>query len=106
MAWCDSAVIAAGSTIWELAYCRVPCIVLMVSEDQGAAMDVLQQRGACLSLGIGRRLSPGQLAQAISTLCNDPQHRMALGTSLAAMVDGLGAQRVLAAMQAAGANSA
>ena len=91
MAWCDLAVTAVGGTLWELAYCRVPCIALLVSEDQVPATDILQRRGACLSLGIGRNLSPGCLAQTISTLCHDPQRRAALGSSLAAMVDGLGA---------------
>jgi spore coat polysaccharide biosynthesis predicted glycosyltransferase SpsG len=106
MAWCDLAVTAAGSTIWELAYCRVPCIAVLVNEDQSPAIDILQQRGACQSLGIGRRLLPGQLAGAISSLCGDPQRRTVLGTNLAAMVDGRGAERVLAAMQAVGAMGA
>ncbi len=106
MAWCDLAVTSAGSTIWELGYCRIPCIALLTSEDQVPAMDALQRRGACLALGIGRHLSPGQMGQAIFGLCHDPQHRATLGTSLASMVDGLGAQRVLAAMQAVGANGA
>jgi len=100
MAWCDLAVIAAGATIWELAYFRVPCIAVLVDKDQSPSMDILHQRGACLSLGIGRSLLPGQLAEAISSFCGDPQRRATLGTNLAAMVDGLGAQRVLAAMQA------
>lgn len=106
MAWCDLAVIAVGSTLWELAYCRVPCIAVLINEDQGPAMDILERRGACVSLGLGRRLSPGRLAGAISSLSGDPRRRAALGTSLAALVDGRGAQRVLAAMQAVGGNRA
>ncbi len=100
MAWCDLAVTAAGGTLWELAYCRIPSIALLVSEGQAPAMDVLHKRGACLSLGLGRQLARGQLAKAISGLCRDAPRRAALGTNLAAMVDGHGAQRVLSEMKA------
>ncbi len=105
MAWCDLAVAAAGGTIWELAYCRIPCIAVLASKDQEPAMNILQQRGACLSLGLGACLPRGRLAGVISRLCHDPQERAVLGTNLAAMVDGLGAQRVLAAMRAMGASA-
>ncbi len=101
MYWSDLAVIAAGSTLWELAYCRVPCIVISVSEDQTPAIEVLQRREACLSLGLGRGLAPGRLAEAVSSLCHDPKRCAALGSNLGALVDGLGARRVLAAMESA-----
>jgi spore coat polysaccharide biosynthesis predicted glycosyltransferase SpsG len=104
MAWCDMAVTAAGGTLWELAYCRVPSIVVLTSEEQAPATDILQRRETCQSLGLGNRLSPGQLAAAIASLCGDPQRRSALAANLGAMVDGQGADRVLAAMQAAGAD--
>ena len=100
MAWCDLAVTAAGGTLWELAYCRVPAIALLVSEEQSPAMDMLHKCGACLSLGLGRQLPRGQLAKAISTLCHDPQCRATLATNLAAMVNGRGAERVLSEMRA------
>ena len=103
MAGSDLAVIAAGSTLWEVAYCRVPCILVMVDDNQAPAIDRLVQRGACLSLGSGKGLAPGQMAEAIAALCGDPNRRTALATNLAEMVDGLGAQRVLAAIQNAGA---
>jgi UDP-2,4-diacetamido-2,4,6-trideoxy-beta-L-altropyranose hydrolase len=103
MAWCDLAVIAAGSTIWELAYCRVACVVVMVNEDQKPSTEILQRRGACLSLGNARQLAPGQMAAAITALAGDPRRREALSANLAAMVDGLGAQRVLEAMHGTGA---
>jgi UDP-2,4-diacetamido-2,4,6-trideoxy-beta-L-altropyranose hydrolase len=103
MNWCDVAVIAAGSTIWELAYCRVPCIAIAVNEEQLPSMNILHQRGACISLGVGRCLAPGKLAAAIQSLCHDSQRRASLSMNLAAMVDGRGAQRVMAAMQNPGA---
>ncbi len=103
MAGSDLAVISAGSTLWELAYCRVPCIVVAVAGDQTPAIDRLVERGACLSLGSGKSLAAKAMAEVIVALCTDRERRAALAANLAAMVDGLGAQRVLAAMQTVGA---
>jgi UDP-2,4-diacetamido-2,4,6-trideoxy-beta-L-altropyranose hydrolase len=100
MSWCDLAVVAAGGTLWELAYCRVPSIVVMASEEQRPTVEIIERSEACLSLGLGRSLSAERLAAAISSLCLDSQRRTTLSNKLAAMVDGLGAQRVLAEMQA------
>ena len=49
MAGCDLAVISAGSTLWELAYCRVPCIVVMVDDAQAPAIEKLVERGLPLA---------------------------------------------------------
>ena len=82
MAECDLAITAGGSTIWELAYCFVPSIVLLVAENQEPAMGLLHRRGACRRLGIGSLVSVEELATEISALCRDAAARAALGTSL------------------------
>ncbi len=104
MARCDLAVISAGSTLWELAYCRMPCIIVAVDDAQLPAIAKLIERGACLSLGSGEGLAAEQMAEAITSLCRDSDRRAALAANLAGMVDGLGAERVLAAMQTTGAS--
>jgi len=98
MAWCDLAVTAGGSTIWELAYSYVPCIVLLVAENQEPAMGLLHDRGACLRLGSGNLIAPADLSAAITELCHDATRRTALGAQLGATADGRGAERVCAAM--------
>ena len=104
MEWCDLALTAAGGTIWELAYCRVPSIVVAVAEGQRGAIEALERRGACCSLGCGKRLAAEEISRAISALCGDLPRRAALGSALAATVDGRGAQRVLETMAEVGAN--
>ena len=99
MAWCDMAVTAGGSTIWELAYFRVPCIVLLTAENQEPAMGLLHRREACLRLGMGGQVARDTLAAAISDLSRDATRREALGQRLGAAVDGQGAARVCGAMR-------
>ena len=98
MAWCDLAVTAGGSTLWELAYFYVPSIVLLVAENQEPAMSLLHDRGACLRLGSGVLIAPAQLAAVVTGLCHDATRRAALSAQLGATVDGQGAERVCAAM--------
>jgi spore coat polysaccharide biosynthesis predicted glycosyltransferase SpsG len=99
MAWCDLAITAGGSTLWELAYFHVPAIVILTAENQEPAMMRLDRNGACRCLGYGARLSAGTIAVAVESLCGDPTARAALAAGLAATTDGRGAQRVLAAMR-------
>jgi UDP-2,4-diacetamido-2,4,6-trideoxy-beta-L-altropyranose hydrolase len=98
MAECDMAVVAGGSTLWELAYFYVPSIVLVLAENQDASTALLHDRGACRRLGTGKGMSADELSAAISALCRDANSRAALGAALGAMVDGRGAERVCAAM--------
>jgi len=98
MAECDMAVTAGGSTIWELAYFGMPCIVLTLAENQEPVAQLLHRRGACLGLGPDARKAAADLAATISALCHDPTARAALGAKLGAAIDGRGAERVCAAM--------
>ena len=88
MSRCDLAVLAAGSTLWELAYCRAPCIALLTSEDQRLHGNSATARGmpvARVSAGAHR----GDWRRRFRPL---PRSAAAhdFGTNLAAMVDGLG----------------
>lgn len=94
MGWCDLAVTAGGSTLWELAYFYIPSIVLLTAENQQAAMGLLHERGACLCLGSGSRVSPAELSVAIMDLCHDGARRAALSAQLGATTDGQGADHV------------
>jgi UDP-2,4-diacetamido-2,4,6-trideoxy-beta-L-altropyranose hydrolase len=101
MAECDLAVVAGGSTLWELAYFYVPSLVLVLAENQEASTELLHNRGACRRLGTGGGVSVEDLSQAISALCRDTAARAALGAALGETVDGHGSERVCAAMRRA-----
>jgi UDP-2,4-diacetamido-2,4,6-trideoxy-beta-L-altropyranose hydrolase len=101
MTECDLAVVAGGSTLWELAYFYVPSLALILAENQEAATSLLHARGACRRLGTGNRLSVEELSAAISALCRDADARAALSAALGAMTDGRGAEHVCDAMRRA-----
>jgi UDP-2,4-diacetamido-2,4,6-trideoxy-beta-L-altropyranose hydrolase len=101
MAECDMAIVAGGSTLWELAYFYVPSIVLVLADNQETATALLHEQGACWRLGTGREASTGKLSAAITSLCRDATARANLGAALGATTDGRGAERVCAAMRCA-----
>jgi UDP-2,4-diacetamido-2,4,6-trideoxy-beta-L-altropyranose hydrolase len=98
MAWCDMAVTAGGSTVWELAYMAVPSMILIVADNQASFSHALAQAGAALLLGESRSVGRETLAREIAALAADRPLRESLSGNLAALVDGRGAERVCKAM--------
>jgi UDP-2,4-diacetamido-2,4,6-trideoxy-beta-L-altropyranose hydrolase len=102
MAACDMAITAGGSTVWELAYFRVPCVVLIAADNQMPSMRLLHDREACICLDArpddGRPFASEALAPTITLLCNDASRRDSLGKTLGEMSDGNGAPRVCDAL--------
>jgi len=93
----DMAVTAAGISLYELAACGIPCIVVPQvtrstshQEDIAAAFD---QRGACVNLG----RSPSNLVLEEKTimLMEDKSLRKRLSENAKALVDGKGLGRAL-----------
>jgi UDP-2,4-diacetamido-2,4,6-trideoxy-beta-L-altropyranose hydrolase len=88
MAGADLAVAAAGLTCWELAYMQLPALLLVIADNQEPLAAQAAQAGMAQSLGWARQQTPASLAAAIRGLCANRR-----------MVDGGGAQRVVAAMR-------
>jgi UDP-2,4-diacetamido-2,4,6-trideoxy-beta-L-altropyranose hydrolase len=101
MSQSDMAITAGGSTVWELAYFGVPSIVLIIAENQRPCAERLGACEACLVLDAACIGQPGLLAGAIGRLLGDGQLRTAYSSRFSALVDGRGAERVLAAMKEA-----
>jgi spore coat polysaccharide biosynthesis predicted glycosyltransferase SpsG len=102
MHWADLAIVAAGSTCWELAACATPMIAIPVAENQLAVSESLK------SLGIGVPLSleaadAGTLHAAVQALAGDLSRRESMGRRGRELIDGLGALRVCAALRDDGA---
>jgi UDP-2,4-diacetamido-2,4,6-trideoxy-beta-L-altropyranose hydrolase len=99
MAWADFAVTAGGSTSWEMAFMGLPALMLVLSKDQEAVAESLQQRGVVQNLGWAESVSPGQLAAAIQSLAQDPGLRQKMSAGGRLLVDGLGSRRVTEALR-------
>jgi UDP-2,4-diacetamido-2,4,6-trideoxy-beta-L-altropyranose hydrolase len=102
MAWADVAVAAAGSTSWELAWMGVPWISVAFADNQRAILAELGRRHLALALGWHEDVDESRIAASVNTLIADPAARQEYRTRAMAAVDGCGAERVTALLQAQG----
>jgi UDP-2,4-diacetamido-2,4,6-trideoxy-beta-L-altropyranose hydrolase len=98
MSQCDLAIGAAGSASWERLYLGLPSLVLSLAENQVPVARELARRGLARWLGgaegdVAARIAEG-LRDALAIADLESWSRRCLDT-----VDGLGAARVVAAMQ-------
>ncbi|MBS0264661.1 MAG: UDP-2,4-diacetamido-2,4,6-trideoxy-beta-L-altropyranose hydrolase [Planctomycetes bacterium] len=94
MSWADLAVVAGGSTVWELACLGVPAIILVIAENQRQNAKLLSESGSFLNLGEHRLVDAPQIANAIGSLLASSEKRQAMSALGRIMVDGKGAARV------------
>ncbi|HKV41453.1 MAG TPA: glycosyltransferase, partial [Blastocatellia bacterium] len=94
MAWADLAISAGGSTCWELAFLGVPCILIVLAQNQRPIAESLAERGSVINLGWHDRVSVDTLAGRIDELLLNAGLRAQMRRSGMEMVDGLGARRV------------
>lgn len=100
MAQADAAVIGAGTTLWEAAYMGLPCIALIVADNQVRAGEYFETQRCGYVLDARGGLDNGQLVQAVQTLIADPMRRRAFSENGRRVVDGAGAARVAEALLA------
>jgi UDP-2,4-diacetamido-2,4,6-trideoxy-beta-L-altropyranose hydrolase len=98
MGWADLAVAGAGATAWELAFMKVPTLLLTLSENQSQVARALDEFRAARSLGSPADLDRDQLTEAIFCLMHDKGVRQQMSENSQVVVDGRGAQRALEVM--------
>ncbi len=100
MAWADLSINAGGSTCWELCCLGLPMIVLLTSPDQRFNGPALEKNGCALSLGQWDEETGGEmLADSVTRLLRNPEHRAAMSSRARELVDGQGAARVALSLQ-------
>jgi UDP-2,4-diacetamido-2,4,6-trideoxy-beta-L-altropyranose hydrolase len=99
MAWADLAITAAGSTCWELAFMELPSIFVILAENQVSIASLLEAEGFGVCLGNGVGLKKDKLAEAISTHAKNKHFLQSFSEQGRQIVDGYGAQRMVAEMQ-------
>lgn len=92
----DLALVAAGGTSLELAHLGVPQLVVVTAENQRRVAQALAERGVARSLGGAGGLGVADIYEAVVALAADPGARRAMRERGMALVDGLGAARVIA----------
>ena len=98
----DLAIIIAGGTLWELLYMQ--CVVVSYSRNQvqERVLNLLDQKGAVRSLGNIRNFDEDALLDAVIDLAESTDKRVNMAKMGRTVIDGIGADRVLHAMQARG----
>jgi UDP-2,4-diacetamido-2,4,6-trideoxy-beta-L-altropyranose hydrolase len=100
MRWCDLAVSASGSTVWEMALFATPMLLGTASPVEEPVARSLDAAGAALHLGRLAELRVEELAEAITGAMVDHSLRSRLSNAAAGLVDGEGARRVVRHMLA------
>ncbi|MDF1793943.1 MAG: hypothetical protein P1U88_18670 [Thalassobaculaceae bacterium] len=94
----DLAVSAAGSTVLEMATLGVPMIIGAQNESEIGPAAALARRAAAIDVGPLESVELTLLTDTISALAVDADRRRGLAANARSLVDGLGADRVAAAI--------
>ena len=99
----DQAVISAGGTLWELL--SMGCAVLSYSRNtvQVSVVEALSHRGVVVDMGETRHFGPAKLLASVEGLVESRAARERMANLGRALVDGMGAARVVEVVQTLGA---
>lgn len=97
---CDLAVSSAGSTVWEMAFLRLPALLISTSRVEEALAEGVQEAGLFAYLGPLESLDASKLGTALSSWIEAPDLRRAAGVHGRELVDGDGRRRVVDALRA------
>ena len=98
MVWADLAIAGAGTTCWEMCLLGVPAILVVVAENQRFIAQHLARIGAAVNAGPAESLDCSFLAQITAELLGSGDRRLEMSQSARQLVDGLGSDRVRAAL--------
>lgn len=93
------AVSACGTSALELALFGLPSVTLAIADNQVAAGRALHASAATHWLGPSAQVDPGDLCDALLELMTNTAYRERMARSAAALVDGRGVTRVVAALR-------
>ncbi|MFJ3484456.1 UDP-2,4-diacetamido-2,4,6-trideoxy-beta-L-altropyranose hydrolase [Pseudomonas sp. NPDC090202] len=91
---------AGGGTTWERAALGLPTVCITVAHNQQLNARLLGEAGAHLYLGAHDSVDSQRLTEAVNLLRDNPALRQSFAERSRALVDGKGAQRLVAALLA------
>lgn len=94
MAMCDLAISSPSTTFYELAFFRIPTIIIVQADNQELIADYAGKNGLAISVGDIKNVDPTLLAKTISDLISNKPERDRISARLDGLVDSLGRFRV------------
>lgn len=89
----DLAIASGGTTMYELAACGTPSIILDQYEHQNEFAKVLEEQGVLMNLGIGETVDERIIEASVDALW-DVNRRRAMSSAGQSVIDGNGGKRV------------
>lgn len=102
IAWSDLVIGAAGTSALEFACVGRPLVALVLADNQKAVARCVQEMGLGVVVGVLPHVLPSDVASAVHGLLSDPERMRHMGRRGPLTVDGLGATRVVRAMETLG----
>jgi UDP-2,4-diacetamido-2,4,6-trideoxy-beta-L-altropyranose hydrolase len=99
--WADVVVSGAGTTCWELCCLGVPCVTLILADNQRIVARGIAAAGAGLDLGWHADIEDENVLAAVRTITMNATLAQEMSAAGRRLVDGNGARRVVQALQAA-----
>lgn len=96
--WADIALVAGGSTNWELCYFGLPRLIVTLAENQEAIARQLASQDSALRVGSSDKVTASELSAAIEKILDDDLLRSRLAENSRKLIDGRGAARVANAL--------
>jgi UDP-2,4-diacetamido-2,4,6-trideoxy-beta-L-altropyranose hydrolase len=95
----DLAISAGGGTYWELAYMGVPCIMIILADNQREVAEELAQADIVCNLGWHYMLSCEDIANALIQLIRSREVRKYMSDKGQELIDGSGTDKTIQAMR-------
>jgi len=99
MAWADVAISAAGSTCWEICMLGLPSVLLVLAENQRPVAQELSNMGVAIHCFSEEQTWNATICESVRRLLLRSDDRKKMSESGRELVDGLGAERVVAALR-------
>jgi UDP-2,4-diacetamido-2,4,6-trideoxy-beta-L-altropyranose hydrolase len=95
MAWADVAISGGGTTCWELAFMRLPSLILAIADNQKLNVTMLKRSGIALTLDLEYKDALAKIGDLLQELLRNKEARMKISQKSRTIVDGFGATRVV-----------
>ena len=99
MAWADVALSSAGSTCWEMCMLGLPSILLVLADNQRLVAVELSRMGIAIDASQNEQSTWDGIGETVRSLLLSGECRKEMSRRGSELVDGCGAERVMAAMR-------